>query len=163
MTLLLESAPSESPAPTANELAPPIEPTRHECSVKPISPRGLADRDIRDSVRMLFHYQNTPSRITTDRRQNQRHPYPYPIELTPMDGDVPLTEQTFAVLGKHLSEYGLDFYCDQPLPYRRVIAWFEPQKGRRIGLLLDLSWCRFNKFGWYENGGRFLQVVRTAA
>ena len=124
-------------------------------------PRLADDEEIRDTVRMLFSHQFA-QRSKPDRRQNRRQPYPYPIELTPVSGGEPRTEETFAVLGKHLSEYGLDFYCDQPLPYRRVIAWFETSNHQRLGLLLDLTWCRFNRFGWYENGGRFLEVARPS-
>ena len=28
-----------------------------------------------------------------------------------------------------------------------------------IGLLLELTWCRFTRHGRYDNGGRFLAVV----
>jgi hypothetical protein len=30
-----------------------------------------------------------------------------------------------------------------------------------LGFLIDLSWCRFTKQGWYESGGRFRQVVNS--
>jgi len=72
-----------------------------------------------------------------------------------------LAEQTIVVLGKHVSNHGLDFYCSQPLPFRRVVACFECGHGPQVRLLLDLTWCRFCQHGWYENGGRFLQAVGT--
>jgi hypothetical protein len=25
--------------------------------------------------------------------------------------------------------------------------------------MMDLTWCRFGRHGWYENGGRFLQIL----
>jgi hypothetical protein len=28
-----------------------------------------------------------------------------------------------------------------------------------MGVLVDLKWCRFTRHGWYESGGRFLQIV----
>ncbi|MCU0961207.1 MAG: hypothetical protein MUF48_13990, partial [Pirellulaceae bacterium] len=56
-------------------------------------------------------------------------------------------------------ERGLDFYYQAPLPYRRVVASWECPDGDRPALLLDLRWCRCTKRGWYENGGRFLQVL----
>ena len=28
---------------------------------------------------------------------------------------------------------------------------------------MDLTWCRFNGHGWYENGGRFLAAVNLPA
>lgn len=103
-----------------------------------------------------------PERRLPERRREKRHPYPYPVYLTPA-GDDGRTPQgaTFAVLGKHLSEHGLDFYHREPLPYRRVIASLDSGSGGWVGLLMDLSWCRFCKHGWYENGGRFLQAVTS--
>ncbi|HTN74722.1 MAG TPA: hypothetical protein VL096_05725 [Pirellulaceae bacterium] len=101
-----------------------------------------------------------PERNLTERRREKRHPYPYPIYLTPVcrDGKTP-EGKTVVVVGKHLSEHGLDFYHREPLPYRRVIASLACGSGAWVGLLMDLSWCRFCRHGWYDNGGRFLSAV----
>jgi hypothetical protein len=40
-----------------------------------------------------------------------------------------------------------------------VIASLECGKGRWLAFLMDVSWCRFTKGGWYESGGRFLQTA----
>ena len=64
--------------------------------------------------------------------------------------------ETLVVLGKHISNHGLDFYSSQPVPYRRVVVCFPSNQGEDIRLLMDLTWCRFCGHGWYENGGRFL-------
>jgi hypothetical protein len=40
-----------------------------------------------------------------------------------------------------------------------MIASLESGNGRWLGFLIDLTWCRFNRHGWYESGGRFLQAV----
>ncbi len=100
--------------------------------------------------------------VGTDARCDRREPFPYPIQVTPIrcDGS-PKLEDTFVVLGKHLSERGLDFYYEAPVPYRRVIVSWESLDGQWLALLLDLQWCRSNKHGWYENGGRFLRVVES--
>jgi hypothetical protein len=101
-----------------------------------------------------------PTRRQLERRREKRHPYPYPVYLTPVGRDsLTPTAQTLVVLGKHLSEHGFDFYHREPLPHRRAIVSFEPSRGSWIGVLLDLSWCRFGRHGWYDNGGRFLAVV----
>ncbi len=103
-----------------------------------------------------------PERALSNRRREKRHPYPYPIYLTPVarDGKTP-EGKTLVVVGKHLSEHGLDFYHREPLPYRRVIASLACGSGAWVGLLMDLSWCRFCRHGWYDNGGRFLQAVTS--
>jgi hypothetical protein len=101
-----------------------------------------------------------PERILPERRREKRHPYPYPIHLTPVGRDGKTPEgKPIVVMGKHLSEHGIDFYHREPLPYRRVIASLACGSGHWVGFLLDLSWCRFCRHGWYDNGGRFLQAI----
>lgn len=101
-----------------------------------------------------------PTLRQLERRREKRHPFPYPVYLTPVarDGLMP-AGGTLVVLGKHLSELGFDFYHREPLPHRRAIVSFEAASGTWVGVLLDLSWCRFGRHGWYDNGGRFLAVV----
>jgi len=95
-----------------------------------------------------------------ERRNDRRYPYPQLIRLTPVD-DIgkQISSKTIAVVGKTLSERGVGFYHPQALPYRRVVASFHAGDDRWLGLLVDLSWCRFTGLGWYESGGRFLQAV----
>lgn len=101
-----------------------------------------------------------PGRRGGERRRETRHPYPYPIHLTPLDAaGLPDALRTFVVIGKHLSSHGLDFYCRQPLPERRIIASLDCGREGWIGLVLELAWCRFGRHGWYDNGGRFIAVV----
>lgn len=103
-----------------------------------------------------------PERQFAERRREKRHPYPYPIYLTPVarDGRTP-QGKTIVVVGKHISDHGLDFYHREPLPYRRVIASLACGSDQWVGLLLDLSWCRFCRHGWYDNGGRFLSAASS--
>ena len=123
-------------------------------------PRGEGrpeDSELQAGVwRVLTALCPRDSRI--ERRGRRRYPYPYLVYLTPVadDGITPQGE-TVVVVGKHLSEQGLGFYHSGPLPHRRVIASLESSDGTRLGFLLDVSWCRFLKQGWYESGGRFLQ------
>jgi hypothetical protein len=95
-----------------------------------------------------------------ERRGGRRYPYPYLVRLTPVaeDGVTPEGEPV-VVVGKHLSENGLGFYHPKPLPYRRVIAALETSCGTWLRFLVDVTWCRFRKQGWYESGGRFLQAA----
>lgn len=114
---------------------------------------------IRASIQLVLASLQ-PTLQQLDRRHDKRHPYPYPVYLTPVDreGATP-SGATIVVLGKHLSEQGFDFYHREPLPHRRAIVSFEASRSTWIGVLLDLSWCRFGRHGWYDNGGRFLAVV----
>lgn len=101
-----------------------------------------------------------PFRRPLERRRESRHPYPYPIHLTPFgESGQPDVERTLVVIGKHLAPHGIDFYCRQPLAERRVIASLDCGCEGWIGLVVELEWCRFSRHGWYDNGGRFVAVV----
>lgn len=95
-----------------------------------------------------------------ERRTHPRFPYPYPVYLTPLDmRGKPLAERTIAVIGRHLSVQGIDFYCPWPLAERRMVVSLDGKDAGWLGLVVELTWCRFSRHGWYDNGGRFLAVV----
>jgi hypothetical protein len=122
--------------------------------------RLRGDQEIGIAVRLLLG--NMPLHVGIERRREHRFPFPYPIRLTPMttDGSVSPAESV-VVLGKHLTEHGVDFYYNEPLPYRRAIASFERGDRQVVHIVMDLTWCRFGRHGWYENGGRFLHLLTT--
>jgi hypothetical protein len=66
-----------------------------------------------------------------------------------------------AVVGKTLSERGLGFYYQQPIHHRLMIASLETSEQRWAGFLIDITWCRFTRYGWYDSGGRFIQAVSS--
>jgi hypothetical protein len=121
----------------------------------------LGDSDVRAQVWGLLSTLY-PKNDLVERRREIRYPFPYLIHLTPV-GDDGLTPSggAIVVVGKHISERGLGFYHPQPLAYRRMIASLESGRGRWYAFLIDLSWCRFTRQGWYESGGRFLQAVSS--
>jgi hypothetical protein len=101
-----------------------------------------------------------PHGRVVERRMDPRFPYPHPLYLTPVaeDGITPAGESVVAV-GKTISDRGLGFYYPQPLAHRRMIVSLETCDLQWAGFLIDLTWCRFTKYGWYESGGRFLHAV----
>jgi hypothetical protein len=121
-----------------------------------------ADDDVRTQVWGLLKVLY-PQNDLTERRHENRYPFPYLVQLTPVGEDsVKPRGDTVVVVGKHLSERGLGFYHPKPLPHRRMIASLEAGNGQWIRFLIDLSWCRFIKQGWYESGGRFLRLVESS-
>jgi hypothetical protein len=113
---------------------------------------------IAGSVHAALSAVNTAPDV--DRRRQRRNPYPYPLYLTPLNGDgQPNVEESFVVFGKHLSPHGVDFYCHRPVSEQRVIASLDCGAEGFVGLVLQLTWCRFGRHGWYDNGGRFVGVV----
>jgi len=123
--------------------------------------QGAASDEIRTQIWGLLSMLY-PKVSVTERRRETRYPFPSLINLTPVgeDGATPCGESV-VVVGKHVSERGLGFYHPKPLPYRRMIASLEGPRGDWFGFLVDLSWCRFTRHGWYESGGRFLESVAS--
>jgi hypothetical protein len=103
-----------------------------------------------------------PQGRVVERRLDQRFPYPQLLYLTPVapDGYTPMGESV-AVVGKTLSERGLGFYYQQPICHRMMIASLETAEQRWAGFLIDITWCRFTRYGWYDSGGRFIQAVTS--
>lgn len=123
---------------------------------------SASDREIRDCVRSLLasHYGRT---YAMDRRRERRFPFPHLVHLTPLaeDGRTPCGEALVAV-GRELSEGGFGFFHPAPLAHRQMIASLETADKRWFSLVIDLTWCRFMRHGWYESGGRFLRTVSFA-
>ncbi|MCC9609124.1 hypothetical protein LOC68_06805 [Blastopirellula sp. JC732] len=117
--------------------------------------------EVRVQVRSIIGAAGKGARLAyADRRRDQRYPFPHLLYLTPVNkAGEPLVEQTVVVVGKTLTERGMDFYHQQPIPHRRVIVTIETPGGYIASFLMDLTWCRYTKQGWYDNGGRFLNTV----
>ncbi len=124
-----------------------------------LRPAAASEEPLREQVRR-FLGQLLNRTVPHERRQHGRLPFPMLVRLTPVDPITlnPLCE-SIVVVGKNLSEDGLGFYHPDPLPYRRAIISLEDNAGRSVSLLIDLSWCRFTRQGWYDSGGRFLEIV----
>ncbi len=88
--------------------------------------------------------------------------FPFDLYLTPISRDQQvIVEQTIQVLGKQLSPQGLEFVHGELLPYRHIIASLRTAEGDWVGVLLELTWCRFVRRDTYENGGRILRAVES--
>jgi hypothetical protein len=95
-----------------------------------------------------------------DRRNERRYPYPYLVRLIPVDRDgTVLHGEAVVAVGKHLSDRGIGFYHPKPLPHRHMVVSLETSDGTGSAFVVDLGWCRFTREGWYESGGKFLDVL----
>ena len=115
----------------------------------------------RTALVVLLVASLAPSRSAAERRGDRRFPFPYPVRIARAEDDASATDDpAFTVIGKHLSETGLSFYYERPLPFRRVNVCLGSHAGLEVELVMDLSWCRFVGQGWYVSGGRFIDVVK---
>lgn len=94
-----------------------------------------------------------------DRRAASRTPIPFLFELAPLSTEAPeLLACKVVVVGREISDRGIGFYHQQPIPYRRGVLSLDTPAGDTIELEVDLLWCRFTSLGWYESGGRLTGV-----
>lgn len=95
-----------------------------------------------------------------NRRSEQRYPFACLAHVTPVGDDgVTPAGPTIIAATKNISEGGISFFHPANLPHRRVLVTFERDDITPVSFLVDVSWCRFTRHGWYESGGRLLQVV----
>ena len=126
------------------------------------SPSSIADREIRDCVQSLLasHFGRG---YVTDRRRERRFPFPHLVHLTPLADDGRTSSgSSIVAVGRELSEGGFGFFHPSPLPYRQMIASLQAADSRWFSFVIDLTWCRFMRHGWYESGGRFLRTIAVA-
>lgn len=98
--------------------------------------------------------------LEQERRDGARFPYPRLIRLLPLATDgQPASRAPITVVGKHLSEDGLGFFHNQPLPDRHMLAELELPGGGTATFEIVLRWCRFLRDGWYESGAKLVRVV----
>lgn len=122
----------------------------------PRASSDVSDETIEAQVRRLLSATFQPSE-TPQRRVDQRFPYARLVLLRPLDNEPSFSDHKPVVaVGKHLSEHGMGFFHPFPIPYRRVVAEVDLPDGGKCELLIELKWCRFTQFGWYESGGRFI-------
>lgn len=100
--------------------------------------------------------------VQSERRLDKRVPFPFLLRLTPITSgeEFQVQGEPVDVVGKSLAERGLTFYHSQNLPFRRAIATFESEDFDPAHLLLNISWSRFLRPGWYDSGGRFTHVLQ---
>jgi len=129
--------------------------------VLPREPSAMREEQIRVSVRMArASWRHSSDFSRPERRLSDRDPFPYPVHLTPLSRDhQPMPDQTIIVIGRHLSDQGIDFYHHEPIPFRRAIVSLPTDGKEWVSFLFELYWTRYNCHGWYDNGGRFLAVV----
>lgn len=98
-----------------------------------------------------------------EQRTSDRYPLSRLFELTPWDiGANQAAGDTLAVVSRNLSLDGLGFYHRDALTARHAIVQLSPGSDHPA-LLMKLEWCRFLRPDWYDNGGRFIRIARTAA
>jgi hypothetical protein len=101
--------------------------------------------------------------VARDRRRYARQPMPMLLELTPVDSETgEPSGSPIIVVGKSLSEAGIGFFHQDSITHRHVVVRLESLPEDDVAFLVDLAWCRYTRYGWYESGGRFLKVIQAS-
>lgn len=126
-----------------------------------VLPEGLGHELDVDSVIRRAIAGKQPITTRMERRSDTRYAFPYPITLLPVEdalrGDA---RSKISAIGKHITIHGIDFYSSKPIAAKEVVCQFHSGTGS-YALVLELSWCRHNAQGWFENGGKFLRVWKS--
>lgn len=128
--------------------------------IPPLSTNAATEKP--ENTRLVLESMIRRDRTTppVERRTGQRTSLPVLFELRPSPCDSHNCEQDHVVvIGKDVSDQGIGFFHERPIPYRRGVLTFRPQDGPPLSMEVDLSWCRFTRMGWYESGGRLLRAV----
>ena len=122
---------------------------------------GRTDGEIRELVSEIVESASLQT-LPCDRRSDKRVAYPHLLTMVPIaDGEsIQPIGDPVDVVGKCLAERGLTFFHQQNLPFRRAIVAFDTRDYAAAHLILNISWSRFLRPGWYDSGGRFTHALQ---
>ncbi len=127
------------------------------------APQGGEAEPMRAALEEVLIAESNQQQNREDRR-DMRHPFPKLIRLTPVDSQgQTILDDAITVVGSNLSVEGINFFCKEPIPFRRVIVSIPQQSSPDLHVLVDLKWCRFVGGGWFDNGGKFINLVKKTA
>lgn len=106
-----------------------------------------------------------PDETRHERRRERRYPYPCLLRLSPFDENVVWNDTEndpmamgITVVGHEVSLNGIGFYHQEPITDRLVVIEFSDEPSASpLRVVVDLTWCRFSRKGWYESGGRLVR------
>ena len=139
-------------------LSLPILPSTDGEQALPVQPALLTPHPVRQQVWSLLSGMYPRGQLS-ERRFEPRFPYPHLLYLTSLaKNGVDTQGDSIVVVGKDLSESGMSFFHPRPLADRHMIVSLEAAGSNWLSFLIDISWCRFTRQGWYFSGGRFLET-----
>lgn len=119
------------------------------------------DDEIRRTINVILRQSGEHTTPLLDRRTDIRVAFPNLVSITPLqDQGMAEVGEPIHVVGKSLAERGFDFYHTENFPFRRVIVSIDLDSGNSVHFILNMSWSRFLRPGWYDSGGRFTHLVQ---
>ena len=164
-TLSLDCPPMQRGSGPAGHASPPVS----RCSVTLSGPavRDRADgpgpqrwRDLQACVATLLE-ATCGVRVPTEKRTHRRYAFRRPLTITPVNvvSGRPDRTKSFAAFGFDISSAGISFLARQLVPAQRAVVSCDGPGDRPVNLLFEPRWVRFTRGGWYQTGGRLIEVL----
>lgn len=164
--MLLSQSISERTSGTALGLSEPT-PSRFGRAESGVTSCDAADdpaprrwRELHTCVAMLLE-SACGIQVPTEKRSHRRYPFRRPLTITPVieQSGRPDRVQSFPAFGFDISSAGISFLARQLLPSRKAVVTCDGFDDRPVNLLFEPRWVRFTRGGWYQTGGRLLEVL----
>jgi len=144
--------------PKANALAAPKPPHGTDQPVE----RACSERrrNLQSCVAWLLE-SGLADRIPVEKRAHRRFSFRKPITVTPVNNHSgqPDRLKSFSAFGIDISSCGICFLARQLVPVRKAVLSAEGPSGEIVTLLFEPRWVRFTRGGWYQTGGRLVEVL----
>jgi hypothetical protein len=101
------------------------------------------------------------SPIHIEKRAHRRFPFRRSLVVTPINGSTGRPDRTksFPAFGIDISATGVCFLGRQLVPARTAVLSIDGPDGQMVHMLFEPRWVRFTRGGWYQTGGRLLEVL----
>ena len=145
-----------------------IEPAlnRLPTSVSPVAldqqppPGSRRQRELQACVSMLSSAGSGVT-VPVEKRAHRRYPFRRALVVTPITNGTgrPDRAKSFPAFGIDISSSGVCFLGRQLVPARKAVLSVDGPDGEMVHVLFEPRWVRFTRGGWYQTGGRLLEVL----
>ncbi len=99
--------------------------------------------------------------VPVEKRAHRRFPFRRALVVTPINNGTgrPDRVKSFSAFGIDISANGVCFLGRQLVPARKAVLGVEGPNGQMVHMLFEPRWVRFTRGGWYQTGGRLLEVL----
>ena len=117
-------------------------------------------RNLQASVAWLLE-SGCGDHVPVEKRAHRRFPFRKPITVTPVNNHSGRPDRTksFSAFGIDISSCGICFLARELVPARKAVLSAEGPNGEMVTLLFEPRWVRFTRGGWYQTGGRLVEVL----
>ena len=130
-----------------------VYPTRSRMETTHILPGNSADPELGRTIFRLINEANLDER--PDRRQTSRRPFSRPVQIV-LNG----SDSVFPGFTRDISPVGIGLLHDFPIDSGQVIVTIENPSGL-VSIRTEILWCLPAREGWYQSGGRFIDVIAS--